>query len=98
MIHEVMVLDHSGPALALALYGAAVKLFAYGLLLVRLATPFAVGGTALGLCVALLELLMLAVLVGLVESVMARLQLLRVPSLLVGAALLGVFGVMLLVG
>ena len=98
MIHEVMVLDHSGPALALVGFGAALKLFAYGLLLVRLATPFEVGGTVSGVGVALLELLALAALVGLVESVMARLHLLRVPSLLVGAALLGAFGVMLLVG
>ena len=29
MIHEVMVLDHGGPALGLILYGAAVKLFVF---------------------------------------------------------------------
>jgi formate hydrogenlyase subunit 4 len=98
MVHEVMVLDHSGPPLALILYGAAVKLFAYGLLLVRIATPFAVGGTLLGAGVALAELLALGVLIGVVESVMARLQLLRIPSLLVGAGLLSAFGMMLLVG
>jgi formate hydrogenlyase subunit 4 len=98
MIHEVMVLDHSGPPFALILYGAALKLFAYGLLLVRLATPFRVEGVTLGIGVTLGELLALAVLVGVVESVMARLQLLRVPSLLVGASLLGAFGVLLLVG
>ena len=98
MVHEVMVLDHSGPPLALILYGAALKLFAYGLLLVRIATPFAVGGTLLGVGVALVEMLALAVLVGVVESVMARLQLLRIPSLLVGAGLLSAFGMMLLVG
>ena len=98
MIHEVMVLDHSGPPFALILYGAAVKLFAYGLLLVRIATPFHVDAAALGIGVALAELLVLAIVVGVVESVMARLQLLRVPSLLVGASLLGAFGVMLLVG
>ena len=98
MVHEVMVLDHSGPPLALILYGAAVKLFAYGLLLVRIATPFAVGGTLLGVGVALVELLALGVLIGVVESVMARLQLLRIPSLLVGAGLLSAFGMMLLVG
>src|SRR6266403_1496286 len=34
MIHEVMVLDHSGPGLALVLYGAAVKLFVFGALVV----------------------------------------------------------------
>lgn len=98
MIHEVMVLDHSGPPFALILYGAALKLFAYGLLLVRVATPFHVEGAALGIAVTLAELLALAVLVGVVESFMARLPLPRVPNLLVGAGLLGAFGVMLLVG
>src|SRR6266571_4074039 len=36
MIHEVMVLDHSGPAFGLILYGASVKLFVLGALVVRL--------------------------------------------------------------
>src|SRR5207302_4891939 len=43
MIHEVMVLDHSGPALGMILYGAALKLFIFGALLVRLALPVATG-------------------------------------------------------
>ena len=30
MIHEVMVLDHSGPAFGMILYGAALKLFIFG--------------------------------------------------------------------
>src|SRR5262249_54991476 len=37
MIHEVMVLDHSGPAFGMILYGAALKFFVFGALLVRLA-------------------------------------------------------------
>jgi len=41
MIHEVMVLDHSGPALGMILYGAALKLFVYSALIVRLAFPLA---------------------------------------------------------
>jgi len=98
MIHEVMVLDHSGPPLALILYGSAVKLFAYGLLLVRMVTPFELETTAEGVAVSVAGLLLLSILIGVVESVMARLRLLRVPSLLVGAGLLSAFGVMLLVG
>ncbi len=43
MIHEVMVLDHSGPAFGMILYGAALKLFVFGALVVRLAFPFATG-------------------------------------------------------
>jgi formate hydrogenlyase subunit 4 len=98
MIHEVMVLDHSGPPLALILYGSALKLFAYGLLLVRMVTPFELTSTTAGVAASLAGLLLLAVLIGFVESMMARLRLLRVPSLLVGAGLLSAFGVMLLVG
>jgi formate hydrogenlyase subunit 4 len=98
MIHEVMVLDHSGPPLALILYGSAIKLFAYGLLLVRIVMPVELPGTAAGVAASLVGLLVLAILIGVVESVMARLRLLRVPSLLVGAGLLSAFGVMLLVG
>ena len=39
MIHEVMVLDHSGPAFGMILYGAALKLFVFIALVVRLALP-----------------------------------------------------------
>ena len=43
MIHEVMVLDHSGPAFGMILYGAALKLFVFGALVVRLAFPLTTG-------------------------------------------------------
>ncbi len=39
MIHEVMVLDHSGPDLALIQYAAALKLWILGALFVGLAVP-----------------------------------------------------------
>jgi len=87
MIHEVMVLDHGGPDLAYILYGAALKLWLLGALLVGLVLPHtdvAVLDTGL----ALVGMLVLAVLVGTVESGMARLRLPRVPQLLVGAVTL----------
>src|SRR5439155_26675541 len=43
MIHEVMALDHSGPAFGMILYGAALKLFVFGALVVRLAFPLSTG-------------------------------------------------------
>jgi formate hydrogenlyase subunit 4 len=96
MIHEVMVLDHSGPPLALIHYGASLKLFAYGVLLVRLVTPLRFESALAGVAATSAGLLALAVAVGVVESVMARLPMPRIPSLLVGAGLLSAFGVMLL--
>jgi len=96
MIHEVMVLDHSGPSFGMILYGASVKLFVLGAVVVRLATPFATGSLWADWGVFAGSMIVLAVLIGVVESVMARLRLRQVPSLLVAACLLSTFGIVLL--
>ncbi|HEY6060847.1 MAG TPA: NADH-quinone oxidoreductase subunit H [Gemmatimonadales bacterium] len=95
MIHEVAVLDHSGPDLALLLYGGALRmgLFAalpVGVLVSRagLAGPLALGALLVGTVV-------VAVVVGVVESSMARLRLSRVPQFLVAASVLASLGVIL---
>src|SRR5438876_6360001 len=81
MIHEVMVLDHSGPAFGMILYGAALKLFVFGALVVRLAVPVASGSAWLDWPIFVAGMLAMAVLVGLVESTMARLKMTHVPRL-----------------
>ncbi len=96
MIHEVMVLDHSGPSFGLVLYGAALKLFVFGAVVARLAFPFATGSPWGDWAVFIGSMLLLSVLIGIVESVMARLRLRQVPSLLVAACLLSGFGIILL--
>jgi formate hydrogenlyase subunit 4 len=95
MIHEVMVLDHSGPALGMILYGAALKLFVLGAIVVGIAVPLRTGSFGLDLGVFLVGMLLLAVVIGVVESVMARLRLRQVPSLLVAACLLSGFAILL---
>jgi formate hydrogenlyase subunit 4 len=97
MIHEVMVLDHSGPALGMILYAAALKLFLGGVLIARLLLPAEMGPLWLSAGIVLLVVLLLAVAVGAVESIMARLRLVYVPSLLVAACVLPAFGIVLLV-
>jgi formate hydrogenlyase subunit 4 len=96
MIHEVMVLDHSGPLLALVEYGAAVKLLVLEALLLHVMAPTASidGWPGLGLFVA--GLLAIAVGIGMIESIMARLRLLHVPTLLIAAALSCGFAFLLL--
>ncbi len=95
MIHEVMVLDHSGPALGMILYGASLKLMVLSALLVRLVLPLQTGSLLLDLLVFLSGLLVLSMLIGVVESTMARLSLPRVPQVLVGTMLLSVFALVL---
>ncbi len=95
MIHEVMVLDHGGPDLGLIHYAAALKLWVLGALLVGIALPVRDLVPWAGWLVALAGMLVLAVLVGVVETVMARLKLVRVPQLLVGATALSVLAIVL---
>lgn len=95
MIHEVMVLDHSGPALALILYGAAVRLFIFAALIVRLAIPLQSGFAPWDWGLFLVGVLAVAVGVGIVESVMARLRLTVIPNMLVGAGVLVALGLVL---
>jgi formate hydrogenlyase subunit 4 len=94
MIHEVMVLDHSGPPLAVILHGASVKLMLFAVLLVQAVLPFdrlhplAATGLLAG------GVLLVIVGVGLVESLLARLAFKRVPLLLTVAFLLCLFALL----
>ncbi len=95
MVHEVMILDHSGPPLAVILHGAAVKLLLFSVLLVQAVLP--IGRlTALAATGALLGgVLLVSVGVGLVESLQARVAFRRVPLLLTTAFLLCLFALLM---
>ena len=91
MIHEAMVLDHSGPLLAVILHGASIKLLLFAVLLTEavlpiggLTPPEAAGALAAGVLAATVG-------VGLVESLLARFAFRRVPLLLTTAFLLCLF-------
>jgi formate hydrogenlyase subunit 4 len=86
MIHEVMVLDHSGPDFAFILYGSALKLWIFSSLLAGLIIPVRSGNVLIDASAFLCGILVISIAVGLVESTMARLRLLLVPRMLVGAA------------
>lgn len=96
MIHEVMVLDHGGPAFGLVMYGAALKLALFASVIASLLIPFNTGMAALDALIFLGAVLGIGISVGLVESGMARLRLVRVPQLLITATLLSAFAVVLL--
>lgn len=97
MIHEVMVLDHSGPYFGVILYGAALKLYLLGALFMNIAVPFSSGNGYLDWGIFMVSMLVLAVAIGVVESVMARLRMIRVPQLLVAATILTAFSFVLIV-
>jgi formate hydrogenlyase subunit 4 len=98
MIHEVMVLDHGGPDLAMIQYGACLKLWTIGWLLVGIVTPVQFNGYLLNLVTGLAGMVLLGVATGIVESVMARLRLLRVPQFLIAASVLAILALVLVMG
>ena len=93
MIHEVMILDHSGPSLSFIEYGAALKLWFFAALPAGILVPD-LPLWQQSLCW-LACIFAVAVLVGIVESVMARLRMQKVSVLLGGAAVLSALALIL---
>lgn len=95
MIHEVMVLDHSGPDLAFILCAGAVKLFVLGGLLVTILIPFQSQNKMMNAAIFLSGMVLLAIAIGIVESAMARLRLNRVSSFIIGSFVLASLGLII---
>jgi formate hydrogenlyase subunit 4 len=97
MIHEVMILDHCGVDLAMIEYASALKFWVTGSLLISMALPLRFASPLANLAAGIVGLLFLSVIVGVIESSMARLRLLRVPQILVTACVLSFLAVMVVV-
>ncbi len=87
MVHEVMILDHSGPELAAMQYAAALKMSLYAGLIAALLNPFDPLDAPLACVFASLAIMAcVAVAVGCVESLVARLRMRLVPHYLMLAS------------
>lgn len=94
MIHEVMVLDHSGPELGLMQYAHALKMWVWGVLCVNMVMP-AWGGWWQDTLAGLAGIVVVACGIGLVESSMARWRMTKLPQLAAGAAALGLLALLI---
>ena len=95
MIHEAMILEYSGPYLALIEWGGAIKQLLLMMLLINCFWPFGLEagwsapGVVTGLVYLLLKLAALSCAIVLVETTNAKMRLFRVPELLAVAFTLG---------
>lgn len=96
MIHEVMVLDHGGPDFGFIQYAAALKLWVMLSLLVNVAITATFNSFWFDELLSLAAMFVAAVAVGVVESVMARLRLLRIPLVLGVAVALSALALVLM--
>ncbi len=92
MIHEVMILDHSGVDLAIMEYASALKFWLFTLLFVKIISPFNATGTGVEMITTLGLIILSSIAVGVIESVMARSRLVKIPQLLFSAGVVAGIG------
>jgi formate hydrogenlyase subunit 4 len=99
MIHEAMVLEYSGPSLALIEWASAVKLTLIMALLAGvfapwgMATSASIGAMALAPVAFVLKLAVLTIAIAVIESSMAKLRMYLVPDFLGMASALAILAV-----
>lgn len=100
MIHEAMILEYSGPYLALIEWGSALKLLVFLALAANLFMPWGIASSlapadvAIGLVSLVVKLGVLAVAIAVTETRVAKLRLFRVPELLSVSFVLALLAVM----
>jgi len=100
MIHEALILEYSGRHLALIEWAAALKLFAYSCAGLALFFPWGVAAASdnaaflLALPVLLFKLAIGGSLLALIETVLAKMRIFRVPEFLATGFLLGVLALL----
>ena len=98
MIHEGMLLEASGPRLAIFMYAAQLKLvlvaglFAAAFLPVGVATSLTPFALLIAVCAALAKLIGGAIILGVLDASLAKLRILALPGLLAIASIVAVIG------
>jgi formate hydrogenlyase subunit 4 len=98
MIHEAMVLEYSGRYLALIEWAAGLKLLVFLTLIANVFAPWGIATSlepaalGIGLAIYLAKVSGLAVLIGVIESMFAKLRLFRVTDFLGVAFILALLG------
>ncbi len=95
MIHEVMILDYSSKDLGLIEYASALKLWLFSSLLVGLIISAGAVPPYLHIPVFLFGIFAVAVIIGCVESTIARLRLIHIPKFIVGSGALAIIALIL---
>ena len=95
MVHEVMVLDHGGSLFGVVQYGAPIKLFCFGAVFLGIVAPLGMVDPWIAWAAFVGAAILLGVLIGIIESIIARLRLLQIPSVLLAACMMSAFGALL---
>jgi formate hydrogenlyase subunit 4 len=98
MIHEVMILDHSGPDLGLIELGSFYKLFFYSAFITQIIYPFTFASEVMNGLIFYGILTLVYVAIGITESIMARFKMNLVPQFILTSFALVFFAAILTMG
>jgi formate hydrogenlyase subunit 4 len=98
MIHEVMILDHSGPDLALIELGSFYKLFFYSAFITQIIYPFTLASELVNGLIFYAILSCVYIAIGTTESIMARFKMNLVPQFILTSFALVFFAAILTMG
>ena len=99
MIHEAMILEYSGRYLALIEWASAIKFSLFLVLLANIFFPWGIalvltpGALLVGAITIAIKLAVLAIIVAVLETSVAKLRLFRVPELLAGSFMMALLAV-----
>jgi len=100
MLHEAMILEYNGRHLALIEWAAQIKLMIYAVLIIDfffpwgIASEFSASALSVGVLAVTAKLMLLAMLLVVWETVLAKMRLFRVPQFLGFAFLLALLGML----
>ncbi|EKE18909.1 MAG: NADH dehydrogenase [uncultured bacterium] len=100
MVHEAMILEYSGPYLAMLEYASAIKLTVFALLIssflfpntLVMAAGFGIGALALGIVFAVIKVVVVALLLALIESTIVKMRFYRLSEYFSIAFFVALFG------
>ncbi|MBI5345959.1 MAG: NADH-quinone oxidoreductase subunit H [Chlamydiae bacterium] len=95
MIHEVMVLDHSSLDLAYIFYASSLKLWILGTLIINLLVTYPGVHLWVKDLLFLMSMGLFAVLIGVIESIIARLRILKIFDFAMAALAFAIFAIIL---
>lgn len=96
MVHEVMVLDHGGFDLGVITINYAMKFWFFASLLSNLIMPYKFTSTIANIITIIILNMIIAVIVGIVESTMARIKLNRIHNFIIASFALALIALIIL--
>ncbi|MBF0472400.1 MAG: NADH-quinone oxidoreductase subunit H [Nitrospirae bacterium] len=97
MIHEVMVLDNSGPDLAMINIASSLKITVLASLITGLLIHNGHNSPVAALFLYIVFIVLVAIVIGLIESMVARIRLTHIPQYLIAASAIGITVFMIMI-